>query len=202
MTSADGSAPSSSGLRYFSDESEFSDRSRLTAAEIRESTAVMEALHQWREADRLLAEAARRYMELNESDMRAIRMLIHAQKQGILVTPKDVAAWVGISGASTTKLIVRLVDGGHLVRVPHPRDKRTLCIEVTESTALAAREAVGRQHARRFDAAAAMSSEERYAVIRFLEALTEADLPRGVLAAAANTDGDVPSRDVLRKGEP
>lgn len=190
MTTADGNTASNSEFSYFSDDSEFSDRTRLTAAEISESTAVMEALHQWREADRLLSEAARRYMGLNESDMRAIRMLIHAQNRGILVTPKDVAAWVGISGASTTKLIVRLVDGGHLMRMPHPRDKRTLCIKVTEATVLAARDAIGRQHARRFDAAAAMSSEERQTVIRFLEALTEADLPRGVLASAANPAED------------
>lgn len=186
MPPADSSVPEDSGLSYFSDESEFSDRSQLSAAEISESNAVMEALRQWREADRALAEASRRFMRLNDSDMRAIRMLSHAQRQGKLVTPKDVAAWVGISSASTTKLVDRLVAAGHLVRVPHPHDQRTLCIRVTEATARAAHESIGRQHARRFDAAAALSHEQRQAVIEFLEALTEADLPQGVLAAAEN----------------
>lgn len=147
----------------------------------------MEALRQWREADRALSEASRRYMHLNDSDMRAIRMLIHAQKQGWVITPKDIAHSVGISSASTTKLIDRLVAGGHLSRAPHPNDKRRICIDVTPETAQAARETIGRQHARRFDAAAAMSTEEREVVVRFLTALAEADQPQGDLAGSSTS---------------
>lgn len=170
-------------LNYFSNGPEFSDRSRLTQSEIAQCMSVMEALRNWREADRALSEASRRYMRLNESDMRAIRMLMQAQKQGRVVTPKDIAHEVGISSASTTKLIDRLVVAGHLIRAQHPKDQRTTCIEVTAETARAARETIGRQHARRFDAAAAMSSDERDVVVRFLTALAEADEPQGDLAA-------------------
>ncbi|RCS95372.1 MarR family transcriptional regulator [Brevibacterium aurantiacum] len=145
--------------------------------------SVMEALHHWREADRALSEASRRFMRLNESDMRAIRMLMQAQKQGLVITPKDIAHEVGISSASTTKLIDRLVAAGHLTRAPHPEDQRTICINVTPQTAQAARETIGCQHSRRFAAAAAMSSEEREVVVRFLTALAEADEPQGDLTA-------------------
>lgn len=89
-------------MKYFPNDSEFSDRSQLSQSEIAQSNSVMEALHQWREADHALSEASRRYMRLNESDMRAIRMLIRAQKRGQVVTPKDIAHEVGISSASTT----------------------------------------------------------------------------------------------------
>lgn len=169
-------------MKYFSNDPEFSDRSQLTQSEITQCMSVMEALRHWREADQALSEASRRYMRLNESDMRAIRMLMQAQKQGQVVTPRDIAQEVGISSASTTKLIDRLVAAGHLFRAPHPRDRRTICIDVTPQTAQAARETIGRQHARRFDAAAAMSSEERDVVVRFLTALAEADEPQGDLA--------------------
>lgn len=179
MPSADSKA---AGLTYFSNESEFSDRSALPESEIAECTALMEALRQWHEAERDLAEASRRYMQLNDSDMRTIRLLIRAQRQGLIVTPKDIAAAVGISSASTTKLVDRLVAGGHLIRVPHPHDRRTTSIEVTEETAQAAHESVGRQHARRFDVIAALNSRERETVLRFLSAMTEADRPQGVLA--------------------
>ncbi|MCF2573926.1 MarR family transcriptional regulator [Brevibacterium sp. UCMA 11754] len=145
--------------------------------------SVMESLRLWREADRALAEASRRYMRLNESDMRAIRMLMQAQKQGQIITPRDIAFEVGISSASTTKLIDRLVAAGHLIRAAHPKDQRSICISVTPQTAQAAHETIGRQHARRFDAAAAMSSDEREVVIRFLTALAEADEPQGDLTA-------------------
>ena len=189
MPSAD---PKAAGLTYFSNESEFSDRSALSASEIAECTALMEALRQWHEAERVLAEASRRYMQLNDSDMRTIRLLIRAQRQGLVVTPKDIAAAVGISSASTTKLIDRLVAGGHLVRIPHPHDRRTTSIEVTEATAQAAHEAVGRQHARRFEAIAALDSQERETVLRFLSAMTEADRPQGVLA---DNERDRPGQD-------
>lgn len=194
MSSAERRIRPNSELKYFSDEPEFSDHSQLTQSEVEQCMTVMEMLRQWREAERALAEASQRYMQLNESDMRTIRMLMLAQRQNRVVTPKDIAREVGISSASTTKLLDRLEAGGHLVRAPHPSDQRTICIEVTAETANAARESIGRQHARRFDAAAAMSGEERGAVIRFLAALVEADLPQGDLASPKQTSKGRPSQ--------
>lgn len=179
--------PSDSEPQHVVNDSEFSDRSHLSQAEIDQCQKVMESLRQWREADRALSEVSRRYMRLNESDMRTIRMLIRAQQRGRVVTPKDIACEVGISSASTTKLVRRLEDNGHLVRVPHPSDRRTICLEVTAATARVAREAIGRQHSRRFDAAAALDGDERETVIRFLTALAEADSPQGYLAAASDS---------------
>ncbi|WP_175988953.1 MarR family winged helix-turn-helix transcriptional regulator [Microbacterium tenebrionis] len=171
-------------MQYFSRDSDLAHRSDLTAQEIEQCYRVLEALREWQVASRALAEASKRYMKLNESDMRAIRMIIRATESGEIVTPKDVAHEVGISSASTTKLVDRLVAGGHLVRVPHPHDRRTTCLEVTESTRLSAHETIGRQHARRFSAAASLSADDREAVIRFLEALTDADTPQGELASS------------------
>lgn len=148
----------------------------------------MEALRDWQEAARSLSDASKRYMKLNESDMRAIRMLIRSQKQNQIVTPKDIAREVGISSASTTKLVDRLVAGGHLIRVPHPNDRRTTCIEVTEHTTQSAHNTIGRQHARRFMAASAMSASERDVVIRFLTDLAEADSPQGELLGSPNPE--------------
>lgn len=187
MATAEGRIHPDSDPNYFPNDSEFSDRSHLSLAEIAQCNSVMEALRSWREADRALSEASRRYMRLNDSDMRAIRMIIRAQKQGQVVTPKDIAREVGISSASTTKLINRLVAAGQLSRSQHPSDRRTICIEVTAETAQAAHETIGRQHARRFDAAAALSAEERQVVIRFLTALAEADRPQGDLAGSSSS---------------
>lgn len=171
----------SDGVSYFSRESDLIDRSHLTESDIDQCVRVMESLREWQEAARALSDASQRYMKLNESDMRAIRMIIRAQGRRP-ITPKDIATEVGISSASTTKLIDRLVAGGHLVRTPHPSDRRTTCIEVTEPTRLSAHETIGRQHARRFAAAAVLDPEERETVIRFLSALTAADDPQGELA--------------------
>ncbi|MGO2520919.1 MAG: MarR family winged helix-turn-helix transcriptional regulator [Microbacterium sp.] len=187
MSESERRAPSSTDVRYFANDSDLIDRVELSDVDVDQCVRVMEALRAWQEAARKLSEASQRYMKLNESDMRAIRMLIRAQQQHQIVTPKDIAREVGISSASTTKLVDRLVAGGHVVRVPHPSDRRTTCIEVTAHTRLAAHETIGRQHARRFTAAASMSREDRDAVIRFLGALVEADTPQGVLDEFSST---------------
>ncbi|MGO1771002.1 MAG: MarR family winged helix-turn-helix transcriptional regulator [Microbacterium sp.] len=175
MERSGGATPGGEDVRYFSGDSDLIDRSGLSDEDVEQCIRVMTALHDWQEASRALSEASQRYMRLNQSDMRAIRMIMRAQKQGILVTPKDIAREVGISSASTTKLIDRLVAADHLARVAHPTDRRTTCLEVTESTRRSAHDTIGRQHARRFAAAASVSAADRSAVLRFLAALIEAD---------------------------
>lgn len=181
VTQSDQKVPQSTRLSYFSSDSDLIDRQQLSDDELAQSIRVMEALREWQEAARSLSEASKRYMKLNESDMRAIRMIMRAQKQHQIVTPKDIAREVGISSASTTKLMDRLVAGGHLVRVPHPSDRRTICVEVTEHTRQSAQNTIGRQHARRFAVAAALSADDRETVIRFLTDLAESDRPQGEL---------------------
>lgn len=143
-----------------------------------ETYVVMEALGNWQEATRSLAKLSAEYMQLNETDMRAIRMIMGAQQRNEAVTPKDIARAVNISSASTTKLVDRLVAAGHLTRNAHPSDRRTTIIEVTESTRRTARDTIGRQHARRFAAVAAMTSNERATITAFLKSLTAADQPQ------------------------
>ncbi len=154
------------------------DAHELSAEDTTQAFAVMEALGAWQEAGRALARLSADYMRLNETDMRAIRMIMAAQQRGDVVTPKDIARAVDISSASTTKLVDRLIAAGHLTRSPHPSDRRTVCIEVTESTRRTASNTIGRQHARRFAVAAALEPEERATVIKFLEGMLDADQPQ------------------------
>ncbi|WP_449282325.1 MarR family winged helix-turn-helix transcriptional regulator [Leucobacter sp.] len=160
------------------------DTDRLHPSDAAQSFAVMEALGEWQEAWRALAKLSAQYMRLNETDMRAIRMIMGAQRRGEAVTPKDIARAVDISPASTTKLIDRLVAAGHLTRSAHPTDRRTTLIRVTESTRRTARDTIGRQHARRFAVAAAMTPEERETVIGFFKELVVADQPQADLLEA------------------
>jgi DNA-binding MarR family transcriptional regulator len=112
-------------------------------------------------------------MKLSEQDMRALHYLIVAKRQGEIVTPGMIAAHLRISAASTTKLLNRLERDNHITRRLHPRDRRAFVIEVTPETEASAKQTVGRQQARRFYAAARLTSEERAAVTRFLTDMTE-----------------------------
>lgn len=150
---------------------ELVDRHGMSEADVDQVVRVMNALRAWHEAADRMSAASRRYMRLNETDMRALRYLIAARNQGRVVTPGALSSYLGISTASTTKLLDRLEKGGHVVRSPHPTDRRALVVTVTEATRADARQSVGRQHARRFAVAAALTPKERDVVIRFLESL-------------------------------
>ncbi|SHJ51504.1 DNA-binding transcriptional regulator, MarR family [Tessaracoccus bendigoensis DSM 12906] len=145
------------------------DRSSASPADLAQVTRIMTALVALRDAEESLAEASSRYMLLNRTDMRALHFLIVSQNLDEPVTPGALASHLGISTASTTKLLDRLERGGHVVREPHPTDRRALIIRITPETRAAAMETVGRQQARRFNAAARLSPGDREVVIGFLE---------------------------------
>ena len=148
-------------------------REGLTDTEIDETVTLLEALRRWRETEEAVSEASRRYMKLGDNDMRALRFVITAQEHGSIITPSAIADHLRISTASTTKLLDRLAAAGHIRRLPHPSDRRSVAVEVVEETRDAARESIGRVYGRRFSAAAQLTSEERGIVTRFLRSLAD-----------------------------
>ena len=71
-------------------------------------------------------------MEMNATDLAALRMLIIREQREQPVSPHDIARHLRISTASTTKLLDRLTEAGRVVRRPHPRDGRARIIVLTE----------------------------------------------------------------------
>lgn len=71
-------------------------------------------------------------MDLNATDLAALRMLIIREQRGDAVTPQDIARHLRISTASTTKLLDRLTDVGYVLRRPHPSDGRARLVALTE----------------------------------------------------------------------
>lgn len=149
---------------------ELISRTDLTESEIDEIVDVMEAMRRWRLVERRMNEASRKYMNLGDNDMRAVRYMISQQRNGVLATPSDVARHLEITTASVSKMLDRLVAGNHIRRLAHPQDRRSVALEVTEETQAIARRSVGHNHAQRFHAIAALSSAERAAVIKFFDA--------------------------------
>lgn len=152
---------------------ELVSREALSEPDVDQVVRVMAALQRWREAEQRANEASRRCMRLGESDMRALRFIIVERNQGRHVTAGAISRHLGISTASTTKLLDRLAAAEHIRRTPHPTDRRALAIVVAEETHRAARETVGRHHARRFDVAAALQPADRETVIAFLNELSD-----------------------------
>ena len=151
---------------------ELVNRAAMDDDEVDSVVRVLAALRAWSEAEQRMSQASQKHMKLNGTDMKALRFLMASRNTGAVVTPGILAEMLQISTASTTKLLDRLEKAGHIQRSPHPTDRRALMITVTESTSANARESVGRTHARRFEAAARLSQEERDVVIRFLTDLS------------------------------
>lgn len=152
---------------------EIIDRTGLSEQDLAEINRIMAALGRLRKAEEGLAEASMEYMQLGRTDMRALQMLIIAEHTGVVTTPGLIAERLGISTASTTKLLDRLERGGHIRRKPHPSDRRALQIIVTPSTKQAAMQTMGMHQGRRFAAAAKLTSAEREVVSRFIHDMAD-----------------------------
>jgi DNA-binding MarR family transcriptional regulator len=70
-------------------------------------------------------------MDMNATDLATLRMLIMREQEGRVVSPRDIADHLRISTASTTKLLDRLTESGHIERRPHPTDRRARIVVLT-----------------------------------------------------------------------
>lgn len=136
--------------------------------------AVLQALRSYRTAEVAIRRSTRDSMGMGETDLLALRYLLRAQASGQRVGPKDLSRTLGITTASTTSLIDRLVGSGHVRREPHPTDRRALVIVPTAATDTEVRATLGEMHRRMLAVAEQLSAEESRTVVNFLRRMTEA----------------------------
>ncbi|GAA3063649.1 MULTISPECIES: MarR family winged helix-turn-helix transcriptional regulator [Actinomycetes] len=112
-------------------------------------------------------------MEMNPSDVAALRMLVIRERQGQPVTPQDIACHLQISTASATVLVDRLVDAGHARRRPHPRDRRSRVVELTDLARRSFHHHFGARLAAMREVIDARDDEELRLIAEFLTALAD-----------------------------
>lgn len=107
-------------------------------------------------------------MDMNATDLAALRLMIMREQRAQPVSPHDIARHLRISTASTTKLLDRLELSGHLERQAHPRDRRSRVVVLTDSS----RQEFYRQFGERLTAMRAVatgySDEELRTIARFI----------------------------------
>jgi DNA-binding MarR family transcriptional regulator len=134
---------------------------------------LLQAVRDLVDADRDMRRATSRRMGLGETDIRAVRFVMAAFGEGSGVSPHELASHLGISTAATTVLLDRLVSAGHVERVPHPTDGRGKLVVPTAHAYAETRSGLRQAHDRMREAAAAVPSAARPAVVGFLRALAE-----------------------------
>lgn len=136
--------------------------------------AVLQALRDYRNVEVARRRSTRDSMGMGETDLLALRYLLRTQANGEQVGPKDLSRALGITTASTTSLIDRLVGSGHARREPHPTDRRSLVIVPTAATDTEVRSTLGDMHRRMMAVAEDLSADEARIVVNFLRRMSEA----------------------------
>ena len=113
-------------------------------------------------------------MDMNATDLAALRMLIVREQRGQTVSPHDVARHLRISTASTTKLLDRLSATGHVERRPHPRDRRARVVVLTDRSRREFFEHFGGHLSQMRDVAERYDDAELAVVARFVDEISEA----------------------------
>lgn len=135
---------------------------------------VLNGLRKYRTAEKAMRRRTRESMGMGETDLLALQFLLRSTKGGVSIGPRDLAGYLGISSASTTVLIDRLVRSGHLERHPHPTDRRALVLVTTASTDAEIRATLGKMHTRMLVATEQLTADEMRTVLRFLESMKDA----------------------------
>lgn len=134
---------------------------------------VLRALRRFRAADQAMRRAMGADMDLNATNLLALRHVIAGELAGEPVTPLALARLLEISTASTTKLLDRLTSTHHVRRVPHQSDRRSMVVLATETAHAHVRRHLAAMHDGMLAVAQALPPEHRVAVADFLVAMAE-----------------------------
>lgn len=96
----------------------YDERERVDAVD------VLNALRRYRSAENAAQRRAREALGVGENALLALRVLLDAEHDGRRVNSKQLAEELGITAASTSALVDRLVRSGHVERHPDPHDRR------------------------------------------------------------------------------
>lgn len=135
---------------------------------------VLNALRDYRSAEADMRRRTRASMGMGETDLLALRYLLEAERAGRDVGPKELAVRLGVTSASMTSLVDRLVRSGYVRREPHPTDRRALILRPTPDSDQDVRNTLGDMHARMMEAAGTLGGEESAIVVEFLRRMRKA----------------------------
>ncbi|MFJ6651373.1 MarR family winged helix-turn-helix transcriptional regulator [Microbacterium sp. NPDC091313] len=164
-----------------------------TSAEDRRRRAVdvLQAFRLYRAAEVAMRRRTRESMSMGENELLVLRYLLKASNEDRSVSPSELTRYLGVSTASTTAIIDRLEKSGHVTRMPHPTDRRSIHIVATAASDAEVRATLGHMHERMMGAVLDMTPEESATVIaclaRLQDAVDQVD-PHAEVAHAATVD--------------
>lgn len=135
---------------------------------------VLNALRAYRNVESDLRRRLSQQLNINETDLGALRYLLGVWQRNQEAGPKDLALALGISSASTTLVIDRLEKVGLVRRRRHPVDRRAVLLEPGEKATEEFRSAFDVEKRGVLAAADGLTSEETETITRFLRSMGQA----------------------------
>lgn len=140
----------------------------------RRAVEVLQAFRVYRAAELAMRRRTRESMSMGENELLVLRYLLRASGEGRSVSPSELTRYLGVSTASTTAIIDRLEKSGHVTRVPHPSDRRSILVVATQKSDAEVRATLGKMHERMMSAVVDMTPEESAIVVATLARLQDA----------------------------
>lgn len=140
----------------------------------RRAVEVLQAFRLYRAAEVAMRRRTRESMSMGENELLVLRYLLKMAREDRQVSPSELTRYLGVSTASTTAIIDRLERSGHVTRVPHPTDRRSIHILATPESDLEVRRTLGDMHERMMAAVVDMTPEESAVVVACLARLQDA----------------------------
>ncbi|MFD5601207.1 MarR family winged helix-turn-helix transcriptional regulator [Leucobacter sp. NPDC058333] len=111
---------------------------------------------------------------LSDLDLRALRYLVQASRDGRNIGPKDLIGMLGTSSANVTNVVERLVQRGLVTRDEHPTDRRAHYLRPTDLAVAEVDAIFLRHHEALVSEIDALDQTEAAVAARVLERLTNA----------------------------
>lgn len=138
------------------------------------SVDVLNLLRRYRTAESEMRSRTRSSMNMNETDLIALRYLLKAQREDRVVLQRDLVRTLGVTSASVTALVDRLTKSGHVRRESHPNDRRAVIVVPTVDSDNEVRETLGAMHQRMIALVDGLDGNELAAVAKFLSGMVTA----------------------------
>jgi len=138
-----------------------------TEEKTKSGTAVLNAMRSYRAAEGDMRRRTQTSMNMGESDLAAVRIMIESDAAGETMSPTDLSKRLHISTASTTLLVDRLVHSGHVKRSPHPTDRRSVLLVATQSSNDEVHSNLGTMHEQMMEIASGLSLKDAGIILGF-----------------------------------
>ena len=132
---------------------------------------VLEALRTYRAAEAAMRRRTRDSMVMGENELLTVRFLL--RRPGHSATPSELVTYLGITPASVTAMLDRLVRTGRLERVAAD-GARGGAVRATGHVDAEVRDTLGQMHVRMYGVATSLTPSQQEHVIDFLEAMVDA----------------------------